>query len=170
MWWDSVLALLRQLESGATEGVVHLKTNQMSAESSTKNSFVPTRSSLEDIELETRALTEPLPTNQQVVKSMPGQRYMQDGRFTLYDSFFHMQAYRSHPLYALEKWLTKYQVLHPKGPILGFCSGLPVYPRTCVQTLKTKERWLRDGLQVRANEHPAKVWFWLIGFGIVCLI
>ncbi|KAF7816466.1 DNA repair protein RAD4 isoform X1 [Senna tora] len=131
MWWDSVLAPLRELESGATGGVVHLKTDQIiSAESSTSNSFIPTRSSLEDIELETRALTEPLPTNQ--------------------------QAYRSHPLYAIEKWLTKYQVLHPKGPILGFCSGLPVYPRTCVQTLKTKERWLREGLQVKANELPAK--------------
>lgn len=53
-WWDSVLAPLRDLESGATGGNMN-------------GSFVPTRSSLEDIELETRALTEPLPTNQQVV-------------------------------------------------------------------------------------------------------
>ncbi|MED6161563.1 hypothetical protein PIB30_061985 [Stylosanthes scabra] len=94
------------------------------------DSFVLTRSSLEDIELETRALTEPLPTNQ--------------------------LAYKAHPLYALERWLTKYQVLHPKGPILGFCKGYHVYPRTCVQTVKTKERWLREGLQVKANELPVK--------------
>uniref|UniRef100_A0A2N9FRM3 Reverse transcriptase domain-containing protein n=1 Tax=Fagus sylvatica TaxID=28930 RepID=A0A2N9FRM3_FAGSY len=87
-------------------------------------------SSLEDMELETRALTEPLPTNQ--------------------------QAYRNHQLYAIERWLTKYQILHPKGPILGFCSGHPVYPRSCVHTLKTKERWLREGLQVKANELPVK--------------
>ena len=73
--------------------------------------------------------------------------------------FFHMQAYSSHSLYAIERWLTKYQILHPKGPILGFCSGLPVYPRSCVQTLKTKSRWLREGLQVKINEHPAKVWY-----------
>ncbi|XP_061349363.1 DNA repair protein RAD4 isoform X2 [Gastrolobium bilobum] len=130
-WWDSVLAPLRDLESGATGGVVHLRTNQIIAkESNMSDSFVPTRSSLEDIELETRALTEPLPTNQ--------------------------QAYKSHPLYAIEKLLTKYQVLHPKGPILGFCSGHPVYPRTCVHTVKTKERWLREGLQVKPNEHPVK--------------
>ncbi|KAJ1391145.1 Transglutaminase-like [Sesbania bispinosa] len=127
-WWDSVLAPLRDLESGATGGVVHSRTNHTEANMS--SSFAPTRSSLEDIELETRALTEPLPTNQ--------------------------QAYKSHPLYALEKWLTKYQVLHPKGPILGFCSGHPVYPRTCVQTVKTRERWLREGLQVKPNEHPVK--------------
>ncbi|XP_020239639.1 DNA repair protein RAD4 isoform X3 [Cajanus cajan] len=130
-WWDSVLAPLRDLESGATGGVSHLRTNQrISSESNMSDSFVPTRSSVEDIELETRALTEPLPTNQ--------------------------QAYKSHPLYAIEKWLTKYQVLHPQGPILGFCSGHPVYPRTCVQTVKTKERWLREGLQVKLNEHPVK--------------
>ncbi|XP_027192928.1 DNA repair protein RAD4 isoform X3 [Cicer arietinum] len=130
-WWDSVLAPLRNLESGATGGVIHSRTNQITAtEANTNDSFVPTRSSLEDIELETRALTEPLPTNQ--------------------------QAYKNHSLYALEKWLTKYQVLHPKGPILGFCSGHPVYPRTCVQTVMTKNRWLREGLQVKPNEHPVK--------------
>ncbi|XP_057441963.1 DNA repair protein RAD4 isoform X3 [Lotus japonicus] len=131
-WWDSVLAPLRDLESGATEGVVLSRTNQIVAtEANMMDSSAPSRSSLEDIELETRALTEPLPTNQ--------------------------QAYKSHLLYAIEKWLTKYQVLHPKGPILGFCSGHPVYPRTCVQTVKTKERWLREGLQVKPNEHPVKV-------------
>ncbi|XP_058748032.1 DNA repair protein RAD4 isoform X2 [Vicia villosa] len=130
-WWDSVLAPLRNLESGATGGVVHSRTSQFtSTEANMNDSFLPTRSSLEDIELETRALTEPLPTNQ--------------------------QAYKSHPLYAIEKWLTKYQLLHPKGPILGFCSGHPVYPRTCVQTVMTKERWLREGLQVKPNENPAK--------------
>lgn len=45
-----------------------LGTNQIiSTESNMNDSVVPTRSSIEDIELETRALTEPLPTNQQVV-------------------------------------------------------------------------------------------------------
>ncbi|XP_039690215.1 DNA repair protein RAD4 isoform X2 [Medicago truncatula] len=130
-WWESVLAPLRNLESGATGGVVHSRTNQISAtEANMNDSFVPTRSSIEDVELETRALTEPLPTNQ--------------------------QAYKNHSLYVIEKWLTKYQILHPKGPVLGFCSGHPVYPRTCVQTVMTKERWLREGLQVKPNEHPAK--------------
>lgn len=74
-------------------------------------------------------------------------------------NFFYdiLQAYKSHELYAIEKWLHKNQILHPKGPVLGFCSGHPVYPRTCVQTLRTKERWLRDGLQLKANEVPVKV-------------
>ena len=109
IWWDTVLTPLKELESGATGGVIHLekddvnahekegafKTIQPSAqkciqidsamspgkvatevpkepskklgeESSATNPFVATRSSIEDLELETRALTEPLPTNQQV--------------------------------------------------------------------------------------------------------
>ncbi|KAG6659951.1 hypothetical protein CIPAW_03G071800 [Carya illinoinensis] len=175
IWWDAVLAPLKELEAGATGGMVHMDKQQIESstehkkektsrelgnpnqdvvtgdailhgmstlevvkeygkkidiESSVNDSFVATRSSLEDMELETRALTEPLPTNQ--------------------------QAYRNHQLYAIERWLTKYQVLYPKAPVLGFCSGHPVYPRSCVQTLKTKERWLREGLQVKAHELPVK--------------
>ncbi|XP_021296261.1 DNA repair protein RAD4 isoform X1 [Herrania umbratica] len=176
IWWDAVLAPLRELESGATGGTINMeklhnnasneqekiKASGMSeypgadspsnhvilpeksgqdafneygtkseVESSAKHSFVATRNSLEDMELETRALTEPLPTNQ--------------------------QAYKNHALYALERWLTKCQILRPRGPILGYCSGHPVYPRTCVQTLKPRERWLREGLQVKGNEIPSKV-------------
>ncbi|KAK9050016.1 hypothetical protein SSX86_031015 [Deinandra increscens subsp. villosa] len=120
-WWDAVLLPLKELESGATEGTHTMSNNVKSDE----------RTYLEDMELETKALTEPLPTNQ--------------------------QAYKSHHLYALERWLTKYQILHPKGPILGFCSGHPVYPRACVQMLHTKERWMREGLQLKVNELPVKV-------------
>ncbi|KAL2499003.1 DNA repair protein Rad4 family [Abeliophyllum distichum] len=166
-WWDGVLAPLKELESGATSGVINLeqeasvdeemealqgadhpdgecllKTKQLCGASEEcrekalmpsmkKNSVEATRSSLEDMELETRALTEPLPTNQ--------------------------QAYKNHHLYAIERWLKKYEIMYPKGPVLGFCSGHPVYPRTCVVTLHTKERWLREGRQVKADELPAKV-------------
>lgn len=56
-WWDAVLRPLKELESGATNCV---------DQRAMMNSSVSTRSSLEDMELETRALTEPLPTNQQV--------------------------------------------------------------------------------------------------------
>ncbi|XP_062003363.1 DNA repair protein RAD4 isoform X1 [Rosa rugosa] len=175
IWWDKVLAPLRDLEVRATGGMVYLEKEHtgsssehnkeiflnnsgseemnylpsnvnlnaksslegsketgkgLDVESSSRSFEIATRNSLEDMELETRALTEPLPTNQ--------------------------QAYKNHHLYAIEKWLTKHQVLHPKGPILGFCSGHPVYPRTCVQTLKTKHKWLREGLQVKPNERPVK--------------
>ncbi|CAH1436955.1 unnamed protein product [Lactuca virosa] len=97
-WWDAVLAPLKDLESKTTQGI------------GLSDNLRNERASLEDMELETKALTEPLPTNQ--------------------------QAYRSHHLYAIERWLTKYQILHPKGPILG---------------------WLREGLQLKVNELPVKV-------------
>ncbi|KAF8097916.1 hypothetical protein N665_0279s0045 [Sinapis alba] len=124
LWWDMVLAPLRELEAAAS--LIPLANNACSSSSS-----FGIRRAAEDIELATRALTEPLPTNQ--------------------------QAYKSHELYAIEKWLHKNQILHPKGPVLGFCSGHSVYPRTCVQTLRTKESWLRDGLQLKANEVPLKI-------------
>ncbi|XP_042474512.1 DNA repair protein RAD4-like isoform X1 [Zingiber officinale] len=147
-WWDSVVAPLKTLESAVTGSVVQLEqlqatsiesendpdrsTNKVSKiEASVDFHGSASRASLEDMELATRALTEPLPTNQ--------------------------LAYKNHHLYAIEKWLTKTQVLHPKGPILGYCSGHPVYPRSCVKTLQTKQKWLREGLQVRAGETPAKV-------------
>ena len=101
LWWDAVLAPLRELESGATGGMTHLEKPQAEAlnehenviasgvsnlpmpnelssnvpkeserknevESSGWNSFAASRNTIEDMELETRALTEPLPTNQQV--------------------------------------------------------------------------------------------------------
>ncbi|XP_030522585.1 DNA repair protein RAD4 [Rhodamnia argentea] len=174
VWWNAVLAPLRELESGATEGDIYLpeeatesraivdlppeqcrevelratrgynyspkkavsglsehEWERMDRECPQESSVVMTRSSLEDKELETRALSEPLPTNQ--------------------------QAYRSHQLYAIERWLTKCQIIHPKDPLLGFCSGYPVYPRASVQTLKTKEKWLREGLQIKDDELPIKV-------------
>ncbi|XP_038721413.1 DNA repair protein RAD4-like [Tripterygium wilfordii] len=123
-WWDAVLAPLREVESRETGGIIHVEKHHVDTPDAHRNY-------LEDMELETRALTEPLPTN--------------------------MQAYRNHQLYAVEKWLTKHQILHPKGPILGFCSSHPVYRRDCVQTLRTKPRWLREGLQVKSEEVPAKV-------------
>ncbi|CAH2072591.1 unnamed protein product [Thlaspi arvense] len=123
-WWDMVLAPFRELEAAAS--LIPVANRACSSSSS-----FGIRNALEDMELATRALTEPLPTNQ--------------------------QAYKTHQLYAIEKWLHKNQILHPKGPVLGFCSGHSVYPRTCVQTLKTKEGWLRDGLQLKANEVPVKV-------------
>ncbi|XP_072982139.1 DNA repair protein RAD4 isoform X2 [Typha latifolia] len=180
-WWDKVLAPLKELESSATGVMVQLETFQEETSSKLKGkepevpcpsemnygnptsttqecatsinlddvcggdasklitksrglkppAQIPEISCIEDMELETRALTEPLPTNQ--------------------------LAYKNHHLYAIERWLTKNQIFHPKGPVLGYCSGHPVYPRSCVQTLQTRQKWLREGLQVRPNEIPAKI-------------
>lgn len=113
IWWDTILAPLRELEARETGGLVYLESDpkdtsfkhessEASAsdnsnmdvfsdnanllgksglelskdnspadvESSARKSVVGTRNSLEDMELETRALTEPLPTNQQACKQL----------------------------------------------------------------------------------------------------
>ncbi|KAI5055855.1 hypothetical protein GOP47_0029376 [Adiantum capillus-veneris] len=145
-WWNITLAPLKELEAAGTsldlreEGGADLFQkavgagscgSSFKAGSSSRQSQANNRSSLEDMELDIRACTEPLPKNQ--------------------------QAYKNHHLYALERWLTKYQGLHPRGPILGYCAGHPVFPRACVQDLHTAERWLREGLKVRPHEVPAKI-------------
>ncbi|KAF9592429.1 hypothetical protein IFM89_014919 [Coptis chinensis] len=110
-WWDAVLGPLRELESRATGGLVLMddrplftssEPEMVNPSSSSVNAVLndsvntciqecsrfATRSSLEDMELQTRALTEPLPTNQ--------------------------QAYSNHHLYCIERWLSKYEMLRPK--------------------------------------------------------
>ncbi|XP_057838379.2 DNA repair protein RAD4 isoform X2 [Cryptomeria japonica] len=175
-WWEVTMAPLKELEAAATAEAVDVKgstedaqqpsicaqmsipgtnhhenkTNRsqgltvinvdlpqscdmptQSLETPGQRVHITDRSSLEDMELEMRSFTEPLPTNQ--------------------------QAYKNHHLYVLERWLTKYQTLYPKGPVLGYCAGKPVYPRTCVQILHTADRWLREGLQVKKGEAAAKI-------------
>jgi hypothetical protein len=66
-------------------------------------------------------------------------------------------AYKNHHLYVLEKWLTKYETLYPKGPVIGYCAGQPVYRRACVQTLHTTNRWLRECRKLRVVESAAKI-------------
>ncbi|KAJ8903893.1 hypothetical protein NDN08_000425 [Rhodosorus marinus] len=88
-------------------------------------------SEADKVELEGIALSEPLPTSQ--------------------------AAYVNHPRFALEKHLLKFEILHPKEPVLGYCSGLPVYPRRCVHTLRSKERWIREMRIVRDDAEPVKL-------------
>lgn len=58
-----MLAPLKELESRSTGGTVHLKADEASKLS---DHHAASRTDIEDMELQTRALTEPLPTNQQV--------------------------------------------------------------------------------------------------------
>ena len=75
------------------------------------------------------------------------------------EPFWYTQAYKTHHLYVLERWLKKYETVYPKGPVLGYCSGQPVFRRSSVQTLHTRDRWLREGRKVKPGELPAKVSF-----------
>lgn len=61
------LTELANFSSKSTKDVLGVNRKKLTAESSAKHSTVSSRSTLEDMELQTRALTEPLPTNQQVL-------------------------------------------------------------------------------------------------------
>uniref|UniRef100_A0A182M7K0 Rad4 beta-hairpin domain-containing protein n=1 Tax=Anopheles culicifacies TaxID=139723 RepID=A0A182M7K0_9DIPT len=65
---------------------------------------------------------------------------------------------KNHPLYALRRHLLKYEALYPaEPPTLGFIRGEAIYPRECVHTLQTREKWYKQGRVVRAFETAYKV-------------
>jgi xeroderma pigmentosum group C-complementing protein len=66
-------------------------------------------------------------------------------------------AYKSHKLYALERFLLKFETIHPRGPILGYCKGEPVFRRDCVQTLKTQGAWIKEGRSIKTGEVCVKL-------------
>ncbi|XP_030061519.1 DNA repair protein complementing XP-C cells isoform X2 [Microcaecilia unicolor] len=86
----------------------------------------------EDLELHTKLLDQPLPTS--------------------------ITEFKSHPLYALKRHLLKYEAIYPDtAAILGYCRGEAVYSRDCVQTLHSRDTWLKDARVVRLGEVPYKM-------------
>ena len=73
-------------------------------------------------------------------------------------------ALHGHPLYVLERHIGKYQALRPLAnggscePV-GELNGERVYLRSAVETLQTREGWLKEARDVRLEERdrPAKV-------------
>lgn len=57
-------------------------------------------------------------------------------------------AFNNHPLYALERHLKKFEMLHPREPIVGHIRGEPIYPRSCVKQLHSAETWLKEGRSI----------------------
>jgi hypothetical protein len=67
-------------------------------------------------------------------------------------------ALRTHPLYCIERHLRKYEVVFPREPMLGYV-GLdnePVFLRSHVRLLHTRERWLREMRKVLEDSEPIK--------------
>ncbi|KAF8948917.1 hypothetical protein BGZ47_001126 [Haplosporangium gracile] len=60
--------------------------------------------------------------------------------------------FNNHPIYALERHLKKFEVLHPKLPVLGHVRGEAIYPRSCVKQIRSKENWLKRARQIRSGE------------------
>lgn len=68
-------------------------------------------------------------------------------------------AFKAHPLYIIEKWITRYEALYPSDPpAVGKCGKHTVYSRSYLHLLHTKDRWIKDhGKQVKSGEKPYKV-------------
>jgi xeroderma pigmentosum group C-complementing protein len=58
--------------------------------------------------------------------------------------------------YALERQLKKFEIIHPRVPIIGHFKGEPVFPRSNVRVLHTAESWLKEGRQIKIGEQPLK--------------
>lgn len=63
---------------------------------------------------------------------------------------------QKHPRYVLERHVKKYEVVHPKEPIVGFLNNEPVYLRENVHILHTKDRWIRQMREVVEGEKALK--------------
>nr|KAF6311461.1 XPC complex subunit, DNA damage recognition and repair factor [Myotis myotis] len=90
------------------------------------------REKKEDLEFQAKHLDQPLPTV--------------------------IGTYKNHPLYALKRHLLKYEAIYPEtAAIIGYCRGEAVYSRDCVQTLHSRDTWLKQGRVVRLGEVPYKM-------------
>uniref|UniRef100_A0A1Q3G1D3 Putative dna repair protein complementing xp-c cells n=1 Tax=Culex tarsalis TaxID=7177 RepID=A0A1Q3G1D3_CULTA len=66
--------------------------------------------------------------------------------------------FKNHPLYALKRHLLKFEAIYPPdAPTLGFIREEPVYARECVQTLHSREIWLKQARTVKLFETAYKV-------------
>ncbi len=63
--------------------------------------------------------------------------------------------FRRHPVYALGRFLTKFQAVHP-STTAGEFRNEPVYWRRNVHMLHTADKWLQEGRAPRAGEQPVK--------------
>ncbi|KAF9433795.1 hypothetical protein BGZ76_008965 [Entomortierella beljakovae] len=66
--------------------------------------------------------------------------------------------FNNHPIYALERHIKKYEVLHPRIPVLGHIRGEAIYPRSCVKQVRSKESWLKRGQVIKGDEEKPVKW------------
>ncbi|KAF0307456.1 DNA repair protein complementing XP-C cells [Amphibalanus amphitrite] len=71
-------------------------------------------------------------------------------------------AFKDHPLYALERHLLKFEAIYPPTAVpLGYIGKgerrTPVYARECVRTLHSRETWIKQARVVKEGEKPYKI-------------
>jgi hypothetical protein len=68
------------------------------------------------------------------------------------------EAYKSHPLYCIEKYINKYEAFYPEDPpSVGKVGKFDVYERRYLHELHACDRWIKEGRQVVTDEKPYKI-------------
>ncbi|WVN89892.1 uncharacterized protein L203_105122 [Cryptococcus depauperatus CBS 7841] len=67
----------------------------------------------------------------------------------------HINGFKDHPIYVLERHLKYDQILHSAHPV-GRFKGEGVYRRSSVVNCKTAENWMRSGRKVKEGQEPLK--------------
>lgn len=67
-----------------------------------------------------------------------------------------LSALQKHPRYILERHLKRYEVIHPRWPIIGYFKEEPIFLRSKVHLLHTKDRWIRQMREVMEGATPLK--------------
>ncbi|KAI9558622.1 hypothetical protein GHT06_015410 [Daphnia sinensis] len=69
-----------------------------------------------------------------------------------------ISEFKSHPLYALQRHLLKFEAIYPPTAIpVGYIRKEAVYARECVKNLHSRETWLKEAKVVRIGEKPYKI-------------
>ncbi|SPO24048.1 related to RAD4 - Excision repair protein [Ustilago trichophora] len=87
------------------------------------------RDAMEDAELQDNSSREPMPSS--------------------------MNGFKDHPLYFLEKFLKRDEVVFPRRQIATF-QGTPVFSKSDVQTLRSSRQWYNEGRVVKDGEVALK--------------
>lgn len=66
---------------------------------------------------------------------------------------------KGHPLYVLQRHLLKFEAIYPPDavPVGHLPSKEPIYSRTCVYTLMSRETWNKKARVVKPNQEAYKV-------------
>lgn len=67
-----------------------------------------------------------------------------------------VSAFHQHPNFILERHLKKYEIIHPRDPVVGYFKEEPVFLRANVRVLHTRDLWIRMMRQVMNNAKPLK--------------
>lgn len=65
-------------------------------------------------------------------------------------------AVQKHPRYVLERHVKRYEIIWPKEPIIAYIKKEPIFLRSNVRLLHTRDRWIRQMREVKEESKPMK--------------